>query len=98
MNKYTKINNKKHLFNSQNVKCKICLYQLDSIITSPLDHIIPKGLGGSDDITNLQLLCIPCHKKKTKKDMKTIRDAKHNSLNIKEDINSNGNTSNKSGN
>lgn len=29
------------------------------------DHIIPKADGGTDDIDNLQLLCIPCHDAKS---------------------------------
>lgn len=30
-----------------------------------LDHIINVAIGGTDDDTNLQSLCVPCHKKKT---------------------------------
>lgn len=30
-----------------------------------VDHIIALENGGSNDDTNMQLLCIPCHKKKT---------------------------------
>lgn len=30
-----------------------------------LDHIRNKALGGTDDKSNLQSLCTPCHKKKT---------------------------------
>jgi 5-methylcytosine-specific restriction endonuclease McrA len=31
-----------------------------------LDHILPKGLGGSNRQDNLQLLCIVCHREKDK--------------------------------
>ena len=42
------------------------------------DHIIPLALGGAEfDIENVQTLCIPCHKKKTKKDIAEIREAKN---------------------
>jgi 5-methylcytosine-specific restriction protein A len=30
------------------------------------DHVIPTAEGGSDDLTNLQWLCIPCHETKSK--------------------------------
>lgn len=38
-----------------------------------VDHIKPKKLGGTDDLSNLQTLCSNCHTKKTKKDVETIR-------------------------
>ncbi|WP_272575920.1 HNH endonuclease, partial [Providencia sp. PROV273] len=30
-----------------------------------VDHIKPKAHGGTDDDSNLQSLCWPCHKRKT---------------------------------
>lgn len=30
-----------------------------------VDHIVPVSRGGTDEISNLQLLCVPCHRKKT---------------------------------
>jgi len=37
------------------------------------DHIIPIALGGEEfDLVNVQTLCIPCDKTKTKKDQKNI--------------------------
>ena len=33
--------------------------------TAFVDHIIPKAEGGTDDESNLQSLCKPCHAAKT---------------------------------
>lgn len=33
-----------------------------------VDHVIPKAHGGTDDLSNLQSLCNPCHDAKTAKD------------------------------
>lgn len=69
--KYFKRNAKNKLFTKQEGKCNLCKFDLD-ITLSPLDHIKPLALGGSNEISNLQLICIPCHSGKTKKDMKDI--------------------------
>ncbi len=44
------------------------------------DHIIPKRLGGETSLRNLQTLCKKCHKKKTKKDLKKIAEARKNGI------------------
>ena len=36
--------------------------------SAPVDHIVPKRAGGSDDHDNLQTLCINCHSRKTRKE------------------------------
>ena len=41
-----------------------------------IDHIIPLELGGHEGPRNLQALCIPCHKLKTKDDIKRIAKAR----------------------
>lgn len=35
-----------------------------------LDHIVNKAVGGTDDKTNLQILCYQCHKTKTQSESK----------------------------
>ncbi len=34
-----------------------------------VDHIIPRKEMGPNDLTNLQTLCVPCHRRKTNKEM-----------------------------
>ncbi|GAA6614705.1 HNH endonuclease [Scytonema sp. NUACC26] len=47
-----------------NFRCEYCHY-LEFLSTSPLtiDHIIPKSLGGSDDVNNLALACRLCNER-----------------------------------
>jgi 5-methylcytosine-specific restriction endonuclease McrA len=44
--------------------CKLRMYPSELTI----DHIEARFDGGSDDMTNKQLLCVKCHKKKTKRE------------------------------
>lgn len=45
--------------------CKCC-----GLVTTELelDHIVNVAQGGTDDESNLQSLCTPCHKKKTQRE------------------------------
>jgi len=36
-----------------------------------VDHIVPLRAGGTDDLTNLQTLCLRCHATKTRQEMAT---------------------------
>jgi 5-methylcytosine-specific restriction protein A len=45
--------------------CVECERQGRASAATQLDHIIPLGDGGSDDESNYQGLCEPCHKAKT---------------------------------
>lgn len=41
------------------------------------DHIIPDAIGGTNDLANCQVLCVPCHDDKTRKiDIPIIAKAK----------------------
>jgi RNA-directed DNA polymerase len=56
------------LLRQQQGRCASCgLYLKDGDLTE-LDHIIPKRLGGTDDLKNLQVLHRHCHDRKTAKD------------------------------
>jgi 5-methylcytosine-specific restriction protein A len=39
-------------------------------LSGQYDHVIPLILGGENRESNLQFLCVPCHKAKTKLDVK----------------------------
>lgn len=59
-------------------KCQACGEPTDEW---EIDHYYPVALGGTNDLSNLQALCPPCHKLKTKKDVKDI--AKSNRIRAK---------------
>jgi 5-methylcytosine-specific restriction endonuclease McrA len=46
---------------AQGGKCALCLAASDVL---ELDHIVPRACGGSDEMPNLQLLCVPCNRSK----------------------------------
>lgn len=52
----------KTLYEKQNAKCAFCFCKLRS--KYEIDHYVPLARGGTNDITNIQLLCRPCNQKK----------------------------------
>ncbi|MCY1533414.1 HNH endonuclease [compost metagenome] len=42
--------------------CQVCDKVTDEL---EVDHITPLARGGSDDMSNLRAICVPCHKIKT---------------------------------
>jgi 5-methylcytosine-specific restriction protein A len=45
--------------------CKLRFAGICTIRSTHCDHIIPVSAGGSDDLSNLQGVCNPCHLRKT---------------------------------
>ena len=45
--------------------CQPCLRKALTTVANEVDHIIPRARGGTEDDSNLQAICIPCHKVKT---------------------------------
>jgi len=62
----------------QNYQCKNCEKTLNQ--NQECDHIIPIAAGGTNDPTNLQILCADCHRTKTAQDVTNIREYKKYSL------------------
>lgn len=55
----------------------------DDLIPLTVDHIIPKSLGGANDMSNYQPMCFPCNNKKGNGKNQT-RKKKYNKNNFKE--------------
>lgn len=46
--------------------CRLCLTQGKQVKAAEVDHIVPLARGGSDERSNKQALCKPCHATKSK--------------------------------
>jgi 5-methylcytosine-specific restriction protein A len=68
--KYRKRIIKKALFIKQKGICNLCGNKLDSL--AGIDHIIPLGMDGEENVINMQLLCLPCNLEKTNQDLVDI--------------------------
>lgn len=66
---------KEALFNRENGRCAICKCDLTGVIALGkkihIDHIIPISSGGTNDPTNLQILCDDCNLKKGNRNTET---------------------------
>ena len=58
---------RRFLINKNGLKCLGCDRSFDDPNYLELDHKLPKGDGGTDDISNRQLLCTPCNRIKSNK-------------------------------
>lgn len=62
--------NRQHAFERAHGKCQRC-----GVVLQPgewqCDHILSISKGGTNDITNLAILCTPCHLSKTAQDRRT---------------------------
>lgn len=69
-------NTNKHKIRANLVKrdgygCRHChIHRAGETLT--IDHVVPISVGGSNALTNLQLLCRPCHEKKSLQEQDTI--------------------------
>lgn len=57
-------------------KCAGCGVWLPSPDDAEYDHIVPLELCGGNATGNIQALCVPCHKAKTREDIGRISKAK----------------------
>lgn len=54
---------RRYVFDRDRWQCKGC-GQKGNEATLEIDHIVPLALGGSNDISNLQVLCRSCNRQK----------------------------------
>ena len=50
--------------------CRLCRNVLES--TAQIDHVVPLWCGGSNDVSNLQILCVSCHARKTQEESEVL--------------------------
>lgn len=55
------------MFASQDGECVVCKFDISA--KYHIDHIVPLAAGGSNDISNIQLLCPTCNMRKGRKSM-----------------------------
>jgi len=66
-----------NLFLERKGLCGLCQSKISVGKSWDIDHILPLALGGTNEPTNLQILCKPCHKAKTtQSDIPAIAKAK----------------------
>lgn len=66
------------ILDRQNWRCAGCDATLFGTAYD-IDHIVPLELTGANHLGNLQALCAPCHKLKTRQDVRRISKAKRQS-------------------
>ena len=53
--------------------CVHCLVKGRPTQAREIDHIIPVSMGGTNDLSNLQALCLDCHSRKTASESRARR-------------------------
>ena len=76
--RYTSQREREELKRRQDNKCACCGEPLRAG-RYHIDHFIPVSpvLGGTDTLENKQILCIRCHRQKTRTDVRNIRKVRH---------------------
>ncbi|WP_413698965.1 HNH endonuclease [Psychromonas sp. KJ10-10] len=64
---------RKEILKRDRFLCQNCLKKGLAVEANQVDHIKPKSLGGDNSESNLQALCIPCHKDKTSSESRLSR-------------------------
>lgn len=62
------------VFNAADGRCQSCQTKLQP--GWAVDHIVPVWMGGADEASNWQALCVPCHALKTSGDQSAIAKVK----------------------
>lgn len=59
---------RKYVLSRDRYLCQACLKDNRLTPAKEVDHIINKASGGSDDASNLQAICVSCHRRKTSRE------------------------------
>lgn len=57
-------------------RCAVCRHPVGGAAGLEWDHVLPLEMGGDDELDNLQPLCRPCHRAKTRQDAGHIAKAR----------------------
>lgn len=70
---------KASIVRAQEYLCAECCCDLQGVQVE-FDHVLPLALGGTNDLSNFQALCRPCHREKTNGDVARISKADRQGL------------------
>lgn len=62
---------RKQILDHHHHKCVVCNMKLLNDDDYQIDHILPRAAGGSNEMENLQPLCIECHAEKTSEELES---------------------------
>lgn len=69
-------NQRVSIFDANKGVCHICGHKIDGVRERwDADHVIPRGLTGSDELEEYKPAHVDCHKAKTKGDNRTVKKA-----------------------
>ena len=76
------LSKKKHEKKQKTLKCNLCkknvFYDKFGYKMFDIDHILPRHLNGTNKISNLQILCLMCHRQKTNLENYNLKKNKKN--------------------
>lgn len=69
------MNQRVRIFDANEGRCHLCGVKIKTGEKWDADHIIPRGLTGSDDLSEFAPAHVDCHRDKTRGDNRTVKKA-----------------------